>query len=305
MLQRTLCPRIHRTTALLGTVHTILNHTSEVSKKTLIYAFLPIAVGNPFSQIPKVTKSFTHPQKAPAAAVLPITGSPLEAKIQVAIVAEKATEEEIAKENEPIFKPVTYTPVARIVEETPKPTTQAEKAAEITKEDAEEVATDSAALKIEAAITDQKQVDANTEGLTEASKVDGETETDAGAKVADEPLSFIWPASGSVSQGYSRYHSGIDIPGPLGTDVKAAASGVVSAVVKDAYGYGWYVIVDHKDNHQTLYAHLSKISVTIGQNLKQGQLLGLRGSTGRSTGSHLHFEVIKNSIKVNPLTVLK
>lgn len=303
MLQRTLFRQL-ADTALLGTVRTILKHTSEVSKKTLIYAFLPIAVGNPFFQIPKVTKSFTQPQKAPAAAILPITGSPLEAKIQVAIVTGKATDEEIAKENEPAIEPVPYTPVVRAVEETPRPTPNAEIVAKIVKEDSQKEATDSTAAKTEAAITDQQQIDANTVGLTAAKKA-GQAEADTSDAAVDEPPTFIWPATGSISQGFSAYHTGIDIPGPLGTAVNAAAPGVVSAVVKDAYGYGWYVIVDHKDNHQTLYAHLSQISVTIGQKLKQGQLLGLRGSTGRSTGSHLHFEVIRNSVKVNPLSVLK
>lgn len=314
MSQRTL-PPIYRDTALLGTVQKTYTKVSEVAKKSLLYAFLPIAVGNPFSQIPKVTHVFTTPSKAPEAVTLPITGSPLEAKIQASVVSEKATDEEVAEASKPQkIEPVITIPVVKRVEKTPEPAPEASTSAKTTEKTSpdEKQASDSATLKLADAIADQKQVDTDTNGLLEKTgenKATTEAKADGGQKkpeeTADEPLSFIWPADGYVSQGFSYYHTGIDIPGPIGTPVTAAAHGIVSAVVKESYGYGWHIIVDHQQGYQTLYAHLSQMSVSVGQKVDQDQLIGLRGSTGRSTGSHLHFEVIKNGVKVNPLSFLK
>ncbi len=117
---------------------------------------------------------------------------------------------------------------------------------------------------------------------------------------------FIWPASGGyVSSGmgsrWGAYHRGIDIAGPSNYNIKAADNGVVTAAGWDGT-YGYRVIINHNNGYQTLYAHLSRIDVNVGQVVPQGSIIGIMGSTGRSTGTHLHYEVHKNGSIVNPLS---
>ena len=116
---------------------------------------------------------------------------------------------------------------------------------------------------------------------------------------------FAWPVGGIITQYFAFYHSGVDIAGSTGTAVGAADSGRVVSVLYENYGYGYHVIVDHGNGYQTLYGHLSRIDVSVGQNVSRGSQLGLRGSTGRSTGPHLHFEVMQNGAKINPLGFLR
>lgn len=116
---------------------------------------------------------------------------------------------------------------------------------------------------------------------------------------------FIWPIGGIITQYRTAYHTGIDIAGPTGTPVVAAGSGTVVEALKQGVGYGWHVIVDHGNGYQTMYAHLSRIDVSIGDKVGSGTQVGLRGSTGRSTGPHLHFEVRKSGTFMNPLSYLK
>ena len=101
--------------------------------------------------------------------------------------------------------------------------------------------------------------------------------------------------------GYGRMHNGIDISASYGTDINASADGVVTLVLYDDVGYGWYIIVYHGDGISTLYAHCSKVLVKEGQAVKQGQVIGLVGSTGASSGPHIHFEVRINGKPQNPL----
>jgi murein DD-endopeptidase MepM/ murein hydrolase activator NlpD len=118
--------------------------------------------------------------------------------------------------------------------------------------------------------------------------------------------SFVWPTNGTISQRYSWYHKGIDIANRAGPGVLAADAGkVIASGWLDNYGYGNRVIIDHGNGYQTVYAHLSKIYVTTGQTVKRGDSLGQMGSTGRSTGTHLHFEIRNNGVQLNPSTILK
>lgn len=97
-----------------------------------------------------------------------------------------------------------------------------------------------------------------------------------------------------------RSHTGIDIAAPKGTPIYATADGVVSGE-NPGSGYGICVIISHGYSYKTLYAHMSKKAVKPGQRVKRGQLIGYVGSSGMSTGSHLHYEVIKGGQPVNPV----
>ncbi len=116
---------------------------------------------------------------------------------------------------------------------------------------------------------------------------------------------FGWPMSGWISQRYHEYHPAVDIAGPQGTPIKAADSGYVAVVGRSDTGYGRYVLVDHGNGFQTLYAHFSVIVVEVGQSVAKGQTIGLCGSTGKSTGPHVHFEIKLNGVRRNPLLYLK
>ncbi len=116
---------------------------------------------------------------------------------------------------------------------------------------------------------------------------------------------FAWPTVGQITQGFSWYHTGVDIANRAAPDVVAADSGTVIATNVSAVGYGIHVVVDHGNGFQTLYAHLSQMYVSVGQTVHRGDALGRMGSTGRSTGTHLHFEVRSGGQRVNPLNYLK
>ena len=126
---------------------------------------------------------------------------------------------------------------------------------------------------------------------------------DAGSVVASG--SFVWPTNGTITQNFAWYHPGIDIANRAAPNVVAADSGVVTYAGCIGYGYGCHVIINHGNGYTTLYAHFQKIFVNAGQSVGRGALIGQMGSTGRSTGIHTHFEVAKNGVKLNPLTVLK
>lgn len=116
---------------------------------------------------------------------------------------------------------------------------------------------------------------------------------------------LAWPVGGSITQRPVWYHMALDIADSSAPGIAAAASGKVVLVEKQKYAYGWHVIVDHGNGLSTLYAHLSAIYVEVGQSVARGQIIAKMGSTGRSTGTHLHFEVRKNGVAVNPLPFLK
>lgn len=105
--------------------------------------------------------------------------------------------------------------------------------------------------------------------------------------------------------GRPNYHKGIDIPGSAGTNIVAADAGKVLKVSKLTYGYGWHVIIDHGNGVSTLYAHCSRLDVSVGDYVEKGQVVAGIGTTGNSTGNHVHFEVRINGVQQNPLNYVK
>jgi murein DD-endopeptidase MepM/ murein hydrolase activator NlpD len=125
---------------------------------------------------------------------------------------------------------------------------------------------------------------------------------------------FIYPIRGRLTSpfgwrddpftGARIYHAALDIAATLGTPVKAAMKGTISSAGQNAV-YGKFVIITHSNGYQTMYGHLSAISVAQGTSVEQGTKIGEVGSTGRSTGPHLHFALFKNGRAVDPLEYLK
>lgn len=105
--------------------------------------------------------------------------------------------------------------------------------------------------------------------------------------------------------GKQERHLGIDIGAPAGTSIVAANDGEVVMVNKHSYGYGWHVVIDHGGNQATLYAHTSRIDVKVGDKVKRGQVIAGVGTTGASTGNHLHFEVRIGGVKMDPMGYVK
>ena len=98
-----------------------------------------------------------------------------------------------------------------------------------------------------------------------------------------------------------KMHTGMDFTASVGTEVYATGNGKVVHVEKSRRGYGFHMIIDHGYGFKTLYGHMSKFNVRRGEQVKRGQVIGYVGNTGGSTGPHLHYEVIKNGEKVNPI----
>jgi len=115
---------------------------------------------------------------------------------------------------------------------------------------------------------------------------------------------FFWPVYGWLTQTYRFDHRAVDIAATLGTPVTAADRGVVLRAGWNNQGYGLFVVIDHNIDYVTLYAHLSEILVKEGDVVAQGQVIGKVGSTGNSTGPHLHFEIRDFGRLTNPLELL-
>lgn len=133
------------------------------------------------------------------------------------------------------------------------------------------------------------------------------------AKVREEENRYIWPLHGrltsyfgprNLGMGTSSFHRGIDIAAPTGTPVGAARSGTVVFAGWSTAGYGNLVRIRHVDGFETWYGHFSSIAVSVGQQVSQGQTIGRVGSTGLSTGPHLHLEVHDNGVAIDPFRVL-
>jgi murein DD-endopeptidase MepM/ murein hydrolase activator NlpD len=121
---------------------------------------------------------------------------------------------------------------------------------------------------------------------------------------------FIWPVEGTLTSGFGyrwgRMHEGIDISVPEGTPIRAAADGTVILMQSEyeSGGYGNYTCIDHGGGLSTCYAHQSSFSTSVGASVSQGDVIGLSGNTGHSTGPHLHFEVRINGAPTDPLGYL-
>jgi LysM repeat protein len=117
---------------------------------------------------------------------------------------------------------------------------------------------------------------------------------------------FQWPAvSHYITQYFGWRHTGLDIGDKTGDPIYAAEDGLVEASGWNKGGYGNYIIINHGGGYKTLYGHASKLLVSAGDTVSRGQVIGLIGSTGRSTGPHLHFEVRVNGSRVNPLGYIR
>ena len=117
--------------------------------------------------------------------------------------------------------------------------------------------------------------------------------------------SFIWPTTGMITQYMSWYHPALDIANRASPPIIAADRGTVVFSGCQKTGYGCHIIVDHGNGYKTLYGHLIRLDVVAGQGVERGQMMGIMGSTGRSTGTHLHFEIRQGDKKLNPLSLLK
>ena len=115
---------------------------------------------------------------------------------------------------------------------------------------------------------------------------------------------FQWPVLGSLTQGYWYGHRALDVGAPTGSAVLAADGGFISFAGWTDVGYGYLIVIDHANGFATYYAHLSNIYVAEGQAVERGQVIGAVGSTGWSTGPHLHFEVRYYGVQQNPRAYL-
>ncbi len=146
-----------------------------------------------------------------------------------------------------------------------------------------------------------KEIEAEVDRIIAASKNDG-----AGP---EGELKWPVPSSSRITSkfgwrtlfGKQDYHAGLDIGAGKGSSIVAAADGEVLLVKKSSYGYGWHLAINHGGGYTTLYAHTSRIDVAEGDEVKRGQVIAAVGSTGNSTGNHLHFEVRINNEKKDPM----
>lgn len=160
-----------------------------------------------------------------------------------------------------------------------------------------------------------KQVPSGRAGQEPSVRIPGvPAQDDAVSQTESSPPPFMVPAATHVSSAYGyrsdplegdhRLHSGMDFALPAGTPIRAAADGVVTFSGTKG-GYGTTVMIRHEDDYATLYGHESKAVVQAGQKVRQGEVIGYVGSTGRSTGPHLHFEVRRSGNAVNPLSYVR
>ena len=121
----------------------------------------------------------------------------------------------------------------------------------------------------------------------------------------NSPVRFLRPVRGSMGDGFGwvsgRNHTGIDFPQPMGTYIGAAGRGVVTFAGWNSGGYGYLTVIRHRLGFETWYAHQARVAVPSGTKVAGGVRIGYVGSTGRSTGPHLHWEVRRNGVPINPM----
>lgn len=155
----------------------------------------------------------------------------------------------------------------------------------------------------------QKQLYSQSKSFDEVAKMAKEKETMLAALPAIQPVSNKDLARMASGYGWridpiyrtKKMHWGMDFTSPTGTEVYATGNGVVESVEVNSWGYGKEIVINHGYGYKTRYAHLSAFKVKQGQEVKRGEIIGLVGSTGKSTAPHLHYEVEKNGQKVNPV----
>jgi len=167
------------------------------------------------------------------------------------------------------------------------------------------------AHQLEGDVSDiQGQIQAQLQAAREAAQAAQATPTQPAGPVQGESSSgFIWPVNGPVTSPFCEprpwesCHPGIDIGVPTGTPIRAAAAGIV-AIAGPESGYGNYTCIDHGGGISTCYAHQESISVSVGQHVSQGQVIGISDCTGLCFGPHLHFEVRINGQVTDPMAYL-
>jgi hypothetical protein len=161
-----------------------------------------------------------------------------------------------------------------------------------------------AAVLLEISNREDLNLDETAELISEAVNRYLDT-NDRSLRQARARTSFIWPATGAITSYFGPAHPlGIDIGEMEGTIVAAQAGKVLFAGGDPCCSYGLYVVIEHDNGFDTVYGHLSALSVRTGQSVKQGQVLGPVGCTGHCTGNHLHFEIWKNGVRVDPMLYL-
>ena len=172
---------------------------------------------------------------------------------------------------------------------------------------------DSLNADIKALEKEEKEAEAEYSAIQAQIKKAQSSNSSSGKTVNKGTGQFVWPSAAStrVTSYYGRrekpnaaatsMHRGIDIGAPSGTNVLAADSGTV-IVAGFGRSYGNYVVIDHGNGYTTLYAHNSRLCVSVGDSVSRGQVIAKCGSTGNSTGPHIHFEISKNGSLVNPMS---
>lgn len=152
----------------------------------------------------------------------------------------------------------------------------------------------------------ETQVPAPTEPPRETASPLPESTPNSTSPVQPTPshTGFIWPATGQITTYFGAYHLGIDIANSGAPDVLAAAAGTVTYSGCEYGGFGCHVRISHPDGFETLYAHLSRLYVSAGEQVTQGRAVGKMGMTGNATGIHLHFAVIAGGAAQNPFSYL-
>lgn len=170
------------------------------------------------------------------------------------------------------------------------------------KESSQQVDIENAIVAIEKELSQRESEIAAVDFLLSRNNLESQ-QTPAGWPVKGGWVSSKFGSRMHPISGKKQFHRGVDIPGKLGSQVLAVADGVVVKSEKNG-NYGWMVKVDHGDNYSTLYSHNRRNIVKVGETVVKGQPIAEVGSTGLSTGPHVHFEVLKSNRQINPVKYL-